>query len=924
MDNKKNGDDSQHVVAEFNSHEFTSSYFSPEATTPSTPPPQRVLSSRSLAGEDILVSSTTTPTLTRRNSSQSDVDVELSPFTPPDALLASPDLQIPDQSLSPPPIMNNQYNNNIIEYQPQSGHSAVAATSPFLASSGNNNNTNSSRPPRVPQVSLQPSNSSRNDGRQNQQQQHGRVLSNTDYSFLSQLTESPSEFSVPKRRTLSWDNNDRRESPTDVSHVSTPASILQPVLDDGNGPDNVSNNNNQGGGALPESIFTNNRTMNTSINSGSSFARTTSLSLSDQGSTGSYFDRQTNNQASTSSQAPIQMLESSTNYGGFRTPPQQSEKSIIEDAIRADSSDNNRTTFQAFITTAASSDTGSFVRTSTAPYTEPLKTAPPPRTAPIQKKTVTVTTVQHGSDDTPTQTHYSLQDVLEAAPKEGEEESTLLKNLEAQQQKSGSFPIHSLRMMDANLLNATTGDGEEEQIVFQSKSTDQGAKAPSKFISPFAHLENSPDNLNALTKKLAAVSPSKDPELEAKRAHHRRVTAFGTLDDNNPLNYLGSSSKTDDVEAGGSRINRPSSTPKSGDSAKRSHRRGRPKPRHFLSRVWRELKNDCYFFVDFVAPKKEMLYMDFSRVFKVVVLPSTITATLLFYGFGNPPRGDKTNDEGNPVASASWWLLFLGVRQVITLGIAVLVELVVIQFWTFRTKTFPKFLGPTLTLLFAHSRGWPSQLVSWVFIDLVMLFGETSFSSHWLFWQDAIDLMNANNPSGDIVNSSLYFRVLMSALLLGSAETIKRAWLGTSGGKHLVGKSPFITTFLIHNIFRSCSSSLFECLASWIHEVRYGKDLTRVVYKLVIISEIANLPRLLEDRSIRIGVETAIEQRGSFDYTITSNGGASELALGSENVTSLKANVAFLLGKHLVHMLDSVTFGKQCPNTNLQLAASLN
>ena len=77
------------------SHEFTSLYFSPEGGDPRTPP-QR-MSTQSLAGEDIVSSST------RRNSAEH-VDVELSPFTPPNALLpiSKNDTQIPDP-LSPPP-----------------------------------------------------------------------------------------------------------------------------------------------------------------------------------------------------------------------------------------------------------------------------------------------------------------------------------------------------------------------------------------------------------------------------------------------------------------------------------------------------------------------------------------------------------------------------------------------------------------------------------------------------------------------------------------------------------------------------------------------------------------------------------------------------------------------------------------------------
>eukprot|EP00751_Fragilariopsis_kerguelensis_P032188 CAMPEP_0170971174 /NCGR_PEP_ID=MMETSP0735-20130129/45067_1 /TAXON_ID=186038 /ORGANISM="Fragilariopsis kerguelensis, Strain L26-C5" /LENGTH=758 /DNA_ID=CAMNT_0011391085 /DNA_START=131 /DNA_END=2406 /DNA_ORIENTATION=- len=49
-------------------------------------------------------------------------------------------------------------------------------------------------------------------------------------------------------------------------------------------------------------------------------------------------------------------------------------------------------------------------------------------------------------------------------------------------------------------------------------------------------------------------------------------------------------------------------------------------------------------------------------------------------------------------ASISWWFLFIGVRHVVIFCLAVFLELVIIDFFTFRTRFFPKILGTKLAL----------------------------------------------------------------------------------------------------------------------------------------------------------------------------------------------------------------------------------
>jgi hypothetical protein len=114
----------------------------------------------------------------------------------------------------------------------------------------------------------------------------------------------------------------------------------------------------------------------------------------------------------------------------------------------------------------------------------------------------------------------------------------------------------------------------------------------------------------------------------------------------------------------------------------------------------------------------------------------------------------------------------------------------VIDFLIFRTRVFPRLLGTTLSLTVAQAKGWPSELFFWALIDFMMLWGDRTFVKHWAFWQDLIGMMNDSNPSGSVIHSNIYFRILMSALGLSVAVTLKRSIMGHVVGKRVVGKYP--------------------------------------------------------------------------------------------------------------------------------------
>ena len=138
-----------------------------------------------------------------------------------------------------------------------------------------------------------------------------------------------------------------------------------------------------------------------------------------------------------------------------------------------------------------------------------------------------------------------------------------------------------------------------------------------------------------------------------------------------------------------------------------------------------------------------------------LLMPSAGIAAILFYFGGNPPCG--TTDECNnstallsnvtsdtdmeevklffDEASASWWILFLGCRQPLTLTLAFATQAFIIEFLALRTKWAVNLFGPFVTLFLVQSNGWPFILFWWAVYDFSLLYGSSRWVRHWLYWQ---------------------------------------------------------------------------------------------------------------------------------------------------------------------------------------------
>jgi hypothetical protein len=193
-------------------------------------------------------------------------------------------------------------------------------------------------------------------------------------------------------------------------------------------------------------------------------------------------------------------------------------------------------------------------------------------------------------------------------------------------------------------------------------------------------------------------------------------------------------------------------------------------------------------------PLASAIYVYCKVVLLYLILPSTGIAAILFHLADNPPTGydvlasTSGAADHSSTASASWWLLFLGVRQVITLSLAMGTELIVIDWLSIRVRGTLKVFGPWITLMIVQSKGWPFLIFAWGMYDFCLLYGDHRFYGHWLFWQDTLDVFTEKNPAGQVIVSDTYRRILTVAVSVGIVVAIKRFWLALFLGKQTFGK----------------------------------------------------------------------------------------------------------------------------------------
>ena len=203
-----------------------------------------------------------------------------------------------------------------------------------------------------------------------------------------------------------------------------------------------------------------------------------------------------------------------------------------------------------------------------------------------------------------------------------------------------------------------------------------------------------------------------------------------------------------------------------------------------------------------------------------IILPALFISAILFYLADNPMTGTTTQRKQNPLvfASYSWWVNFIGARQVCTLALSRFTEVLMVDVFTLRTRSVLKLFGPFVSLLIIQARGWPYIVTFWAVWNFAFLQGKHALAKHWLFYlgpkhldfEEATDgFANTTvqgigwfgecyydptgktqnitypycNPAGTVTQSDTYFRILIAMLVLGVGVAIKRVTLALYQGK---------------------------------------------------------------------------------------------------------------------------------------------
>ncbi|CAJ1957654.1 unnamed protein product [Cylindrotheca closterium] len=231
---------------------------------------------------------------------------------------------------------------------------------------------------------------------------------------------------------------------------------------------------------------------------------------------------------------------------------------------------------------------------------------------------------------------------------------------------------------------------------------------------------------------------------------------------------------------------------------------------HHLSDMAEKVKSDVEAWGSFFRPQQATLKKYF-KLLLYIVLPFVGVAALLYYLLDNPTTATS---EG---PSVSWILIFV-VRLWVTLTLALAVQALVIDLLCVQTRIIPRLLGPLLTLWLIQSQGWPFVIFMWSILNFGMLYGNTAFAAHWLFWQDTIPLFSEANPAGNVVNSDLYRIILTIGATVTVAVSIKRLAVG-----------------------------LFLGRQSFLH---FGESLAKVMDKMLLVSQVAKLASRMEKQKI--------------------------------------------------------------------------
>ena len=230
------------------------------------------------------------------------------------------------------------------------------------------------------------------------------------------------------------------------------------------------------------------------------------------------------------------------------------------------------------------------------------------------------------------------------------------------------------------------------------------------------------------------------------------------------------SSRDQDIELGTSGY--------AGSGPPESKRTKRSRAERLCHKTIKVSKEDWEMIEIFLGDQKKTTLTYIKHILLWLILPATSVAAILYYGLSNPSMSVGYDVDTKSYPSVSWFILFLCVRQVITLSLAKVTEVIIIDFVALKTRLMLRILGPLVTLVIVQSKGWPFTFTWWAVYDLSMLSGKEDFANHWVYYQNLIGLFNAKNPSGAITSNIWNYRILIAILVLGIVVAFKRFIVG--------------------------------------------------------------------------------------------------------------------------------------------------
>lgn len=380
---------------------------------------------------------------------------------------------------------------------------------------------------------------------------------------------------------------------------------------------------------------------------------------------------------------------------------------------------------------------------------------------------------------------YKLSDLLDAT-KESTEETELIMSIERARIVTDTSLFGAAAAWRRSLLPQISDDRvhdfEPQQQSDRNKSSNSGnnIEKTSDATDPDRR-RGAVESISHLTKRLMQVSPTRGHlPCEATNAS----IASGLQSDRNPNNNLEDALQVFPKKKAAFGSDTDIEADDSGNvlESKRPSRNYFDRFRNFARRA----KSNMQCCWGGFGPHQPQLWTNLLRVVSFLMVPSLFVALILFYLAGNPPTG-KAYGYAKSIeqASLSWWLLVLGST---TLCIAKCSEIVVIDFFLFRTRAFPCLIGTMPSLLLAMSKGWPFVSLSWGITNLILLFGTRRPAQWWLFWQKCCNVFNEANPSGEVTYADSYRQCIYILIGLGVAVSIKRTIVGTFIGNHVVGE----------------------------------------------------------------------------------------------------------------------------------------